>query len=406
MLRIDENKCIGCGLCVEICSFGAMKMNGKLPAVSDTCVFCGECEKICPTGAITMSKGNIKNSDFSEYKGIWAVMEINLQRKQLQKVSLELLSEARRLADILNQKVSAVLLCSEIPEGLEQSVAEVGCDQVYLVKNDLLEHYDTNLYSDTIIKLAQEYKPSSILFPATENGRDLAPRVSCGLQVGLTADCTSLDINADKNLVQIRPTYGGSIMAFIISANHRPQLASVRPNVLVVNKLKKTTDTKIIPVDIKIDESIQKVKLIKTVEKETVFKDVAEAEVIIAGGFGMGSADNFKKLQKLAVKLDAAVGASRKAVDEGWATIDIQVGQTGKTVAPELYIACGISGALQHTLGIKNAKRIIAINSDPTAPIFSVSDVAIMGDAAQVIDKLCELVEEYGKDILMGDKLK
>ena len=250
--------------------------------------------------------------------------------------------------------------------------------------------------------MARTYKPAGILFPATENGRDLAPRVSCRLQVGLTADCTALDIDTERNLVQIRPTYGGNIMASIISPDHRPQLASVRPNVLLVNQVKKPTDTKFIYVDMDMDAQKSKVQFIKAVEKENVFRDVGEAEIVIAGGYGIGSAENFRILQKLAVKMDAAVGATRKAVDEGWAPFDVQVGQTGKTVAPDLYIACGISGALQHTIGIKNAGHIISINADPAAPIFPMSDVAIMGDALQVLSSLCERMEKYGKDALTG----
>ncbi len=406
MIVVDNNKCVGCGLCTGACSFGAIKMQDKLPVISDGCVFCGECVKACPVGALMDDSVSVKKQDFGEYKGMWAVMEVNRERGQLQKVSLELLSEAKRLADMLGQKTSAVLLCDYVPEGFEENASKIGCDNVYIVKNDLLGQYDTERFTNAICALAREYKPAGILFPATENGRDLAPRVSCRLQVGLTADCTALDIDGERNMVQIRPTYGGNIMASIISPNHRPQLASVRPNVLLIHHAPKPADTKLVYVDMDMGTQNGRVKFLKAVEKENVFRDVGEADIVISGGYGIGSAENFRVLQKLAVRMDAAVGATRKAVDEGWAPFDVQVGQTGKTVAPELYIACGISGALQHTIGIKNAKHVIAINADPAAPIFAMSDVAIMGDAVQVLENLCGRVERYGRDALLADKVK
>lgn len=401
MIVVDKSKCVGCGLCAGACSFGAIEMQNKLPVITDTCVFCEECVKTCPVGALANDSIAAKKQNFAEYAGMWAIMEINRERGQLKKVSLELLSEAKRLADMLGETVSAVLLCKDAPADFEKNMEKIGCDKVYIIKNDLFEQYDTELFTNTVCTLAREYKPAGILFPATENGRDLAPRVSCRLQVGLTADCTALDIDAERNLVQIRPTYGGNIMASIISPNHRPQLASVRPNVLCVNYAKTPADTKFIYADMEIGAQNSKVTFLRAVEKDNVFRDVSEADIVISGGYGMGSLESFQMLQKLAVKMDAAVGATRKAVDEGWVPLDVQVGQTGKTVAPDLYIACGISGALQHTIGIKNAKHIISINADPAASIFKMSDVAILGDAKQVLCSLCDQVEKYGRNVLL-----
>ena len=390
MLIIDPEKCIGCGICARKCSFGALFMENKLPVVNDNCVYCGVCEQVCPVNAIKVPRTDSKMADFKDYHDIWAVMEINSELNQLKKVSLELLSEARKLADRLGEKVGAVLLCDKIPDGFARQVSEVGCDMVHIVRDDRLDKYETKVFANIIADLSRQYKPAGILFPATETGRDLAPRVSCCLRVGLTADCTALDIDEDKNLVQIRPTYGGNIMASIISPNHRPQLASVRPNVLCVVKRKKAANTIFINEKLDFGEYDSQVKFIESLEKDSVFKDVAEAEILIVAGFGIGSKENFKKIEKLAIKMNAAIGATRKVVDEGWAPFDIQVGQTGRTVAPDIYIGCGVSGALQHTIGIKNAKFKIAINTDPAAPIFGMCDVAVMGDCIEIAEMICQ----------------
>lgn len=390
MLNIDNGKCIGCGLCETACSFGSLTMENGFPVVNDSCVFCGECEKACPQGAITLPIKKEKTLGLEEYRNVWVVMEIDFDTGKLKKVSLELLSKARKLADDLSESVAALLLCDKIPVDFEIQVSEVGCDTVYLVKDRALKGYDSKLYSGIISKLSRDYKPAVILFPATENGRDLAPRVSCDLKAGLTADCTGLEIDEDRNLVQIRPTYGGNIMASIISPNHRPQLASVRPNVLSVVKQKKPSNT--VYITEKTEAGIYgcNAKFIKSVDKDAIYKDVAEAQILIVAGFGIGCRENFKKLEQLAIKMNAAIGATRKVVDEGWAPFEIQVGQTGKTVTPDIYIGCGVSGALQHTIGMKNAKLKIAINTDPAAPIFKMCDVAIMGDCVKVVESICK----------------
>jgi electron transfer flavoprotein alpha subunit/NAD-dependent dihydropyrimidine dehydrogenase PreA subunit len=393
MLKIDYEKCIGCGICETVCAFGSMKMENGLPVVDESCVACGECEKACPQEAISISGKSGKTSGFADHHDVWAVMEISAGHNRLKKVSLELLSEARKLADRLGEKVGAVLLCDEIPVDFARQIGEVGCDVVHIVKDGALKTYDTKIFSGIISDLSRACKPSVILFPATENGRDLAPRVSCVLQVGLTADCTGLDIDQDRNLVQVRPTYGGNIMASIISPNHRPQLASVRPNVLGIVKQKKPRDTIFINESIEAGQYGRNARFIESLEKDTVFKDVSEAQVLIVAGYGIGSKENFKKLEKLAVKMNAAIGATRKVVDEGWAPFEIQVGQTGKTVAPDIYIGCGVSGALQHTIGMKNAKYKIAINADPAAPIFGICDVAIMGDCVKTVERICEKLD-------------
>ncbi len=390
MIRIDSEKCIGCGMCQQSCFFGAIEMNGALPLVNEQCVFCGACKKACPADAIELPEQAGKPGDLSQYRDIWVFIETDADQTRLKKVSLELLSEARKLADRLGERVSAVLLCARIPERFEELISGVGCDTARVVQDEKLGVYDTNIFAGAVSDLARKHRPAGILFPATELGRDLAPRVSCELRVGLTADCTSLDLDEKRNLVQIRPTYGGNIMASIISPNHRPQLASIRPNVLSVVQAKKACKCVLVREELPMEKYTPKARYLGSVEKDVIFKDIVEAQILVVAGYGIGSKANFKKLERLAVKMNAAIGATRKVVDEGWAPFEIQVGQTGKTVAPDIYIGCGVSGALQHSIGIKNAKLKIAVNTDPAAPIFGISDVAIMGDCIEVSERLCE----------------
>jgi electron transfer flavoprotein alpha subunit len=400
MVHIDFNKCSRCGLCGKRCLFNAIVMAEGYPVIGDSCVFCGMCRDSCPKGAITIEiKTKISNGDFQKYTGLWVIMQIDGGLRKPKKVSYELLSEARKLGDRLDQKVSAVCLCRAAPEGMGSVLEEIGCDELLLVTDDLLEYYDTDVFTGIIAGLISRRRPSIVLFPATEDGRDLAPRVAGRLQVGLTADCTALDIDEEGRLVQIRPTYGGNIMASIITPYHRPQMASVRPNVFKVEAYNKKIKTEVVRPDFKVDPEAIRVKRAGIRRKEAVYKDVSEAEIVIAGGYGVGK-ENFKLLHELAVMTGAAVGATRKVVDEGWAPFDVQIGQTGKTVAPELYIAFGISGALQHSIGVKNSKKIIAVNNDPAAPIFFMSDVAILGDVRQVLQELVALADKRGKEVL------
>lgn len=391
MINLNRDICIGCGSCESSCPFGCVHIENDLPVFSDMCTSCGSCTEACPVGALSIPRKEVQ-IDVNDYKDVWVVLEIDKSRNQLRKASLELLSEARVLADHLGQHVGAIMICSEIPKKCEEQLQEVGCETLYLVCNKELAHYHTEKYANIVATLSNRYCPAVILFSATENGRDLAPRVSCTLQVGLTADCTDLDIDEKNNLVQIRPTFGGNIMASIISPNHRPQMASVRPNVLTVCPSEKQYPLDIIREDIAPDKGNSTAVLESVEEKVVAYKDVAEANIVVVAGYGVGSKENYKKIERFAIRINAAIGATRKVVDEGWASAEIQVGQTGKTIAPDLYIACGVSGALQHSIGIKNAKYKVAINTDPAAPLFQIADVAILGDCMEVIEKLDELI--------------
>ncbi len=384
MFIIDKKRCTACGLCLESCLFGAIDIKDGVAAISDSCVACGACIKECPQHAIYEEGGEVTGIDLDDYSGFMVVGEMD-KTYGVKKVTFELLSEARKLADKRNQDLSCLLLCGNLPDVEVDKIGKIGCNKIYLYEDSSLDHYSTDVYSQLVINAIAKYKPETVLFPATENGRDLAPCVACRLETGLTADCTELDINKDGNLLQIRPTYGGNILATIVTPKHRPQMASVRPNVMRIVERKRAEGCDVIRIDIEADSLYERVCYLGKKEKDIIYKDISDAQVIIAGGYGMKNADNFKWIYKVAAKLNAAVGASRKAVDEGWAPDDIQIGQTGKTIAPDLYIACGISGALQHSIGLKNAKKVISINNDPAAPIFALSDVALVGDATSIL---------------------
>lgn len=392
MITVDKNKCTGCGSCVSACMFGAVELREQVPYFTDACISCGACVGKCPEKALYLPEKAKKQEKPEEYKDVWVVLEADTEKQQLKKVSLELLSEARRLADLLGEKVGAVLLAEEMPENLEQTLSEVGCDYAHILLGKKYRYYDTMRYSKAAADLSVKHKPAVILLPATENGRDLAPRISCILSTGLTADCTALDIDEQKNLVQIRPTYGGNIMASIVSPDNRPQMASVRPNVFEVRETKEKRETRMYISRQETEAEEEGYTLTGVRELENAFQDVGEANIVIVAGYGVGSKENFKKIEKLALKMNAAVGATRKVVDEGWAPFDVQVGQTGKTIAPDLYIAFGVSGALQHMIGMKNARFKMAVNNDPAAPIFKLCDVPVLGDCAEVADALLKVI--------------
>ena len=392
MIRVNREKCTGCGECKEICSFGAINIEGNIPVFEDNCVFCGICSKKCPEQAIEISEKTKEITLNDDYKGIWVIGEIDRNRN-LSKVTLELLSEARKLAASKKENVEAVIIGKTIPEKIIKIISRTACNKILQLDCDG-SRYNADLFTEALFQAAKERKPEIILFPATVNGRDLAPRVACRLKTGLTADCTGLDLDEDGNLIQIRPTYGGSIMASIVTPNNRPQIASIRPNVMqVILAEQRKIDVEKMVVNSSIET--HRTEWIEIINKKVIYPDISEANVVIVGGYGMESKENFKLIYKIASLINASPGATRKSVDEGWALEEIQVGQTGKTVAPDIYIACGVSGALQHTIGMKRSKKIIAINQDPAAPIFSMCDVAILGNASDILQEMYEyLVKE------------
>lgn len=323
--------------------------------------------------------------NIADYNGVWVFAE---QREgHLEKVSLELLGEGRKIADKLGVKLTALLLGSGIKD-LGKGLRNHGADEVLVVDNKELEHYSTDGYTKVICDLVNKRKPGILFIGATFIGRDLGPRVAARLETGLTADCTSLDVDiTNGNLLATRPAFGGNLMATIVCPDHRPQMATVRPGVFEkLEEEEKEGGVEEIPVNLSSEDIRTKVLEIVKENKEIV--DISEANFIVAGGRGMGSQENFKLLYELAEALGGVVAASRAAVDKGWLDKAYQVGQTGKTVRPNIYIACGISGAIQHVAGMQDSDLIIAVNKDGSAPIMKIADYGIVGDIVKVIPQM------------------
>jgi electron transfer flavoprotein alpha subunit len=329
--------------------------------------------------------------NIEDYKGVWVFAE---QRQGvLQKVSLELLGKGRDIADELGVELTAVLLGDNVGK-LAKDLVAFGADKVIVANSELLKDYTTDGYTKVICDLAKERKPAIIFIGASFVGRDLGPRVAGRLVTGLTADCTGLDIDKDtKNLLMTRPAFGGNLMATIECADHRPQMATIRPGVF--EKLVKDENKKGVIEEVKFE--LKKEDIRTTVEEVTKsikdIIDIGEAKIIVSGGRGAGSKETFTLLNELAEVLGGTIGASRGAVDKGWADKAYQVGQTGKTVRPVLYIACGISGAIQHLAGMQDSDYIIAINKDANAPMMKAADLALVGDLNKIIPEMISQIK-------------
>lgn len=386
---INNELCVGCVACVAACPFGAIEMAQDKARITEGCTACGACVDNCPVEAISReTETQYAGIDKNEYKDVWVYVEV--AAGGLRNVGLELLGQGRKLADQTGQKLAGVLIGKGVA-GLAKEIFAAGADRVYLVEADELSHYNTDGYTITLVDLINTYKPSVILMGATNDGRDLGPRVACRVGTGLTADCTDLGIDESTGLVAwTRPAFGGNIMATILCPEHRPQMGTVRPSVF----------KKPVPDAGKTGEIIRVASTVKPADIRTALLDVIrvctaacnleEAEIIVSGGRGLGSPGNFTLIEELADVLGGAVGASRAAVDAGWKPALHQVGQTGKTVGPKIYFACGISGAIQHLAGMSSADIVIAINKDPDAPIFKMADYGIVGDVLEVLPILTQ----------------
>ena len=421
-IEILKDKCTGCGLCFKSCPYDAFEFEaydgnklGRVAKVNSKCSFCNQCLTACKFGAIQEIK-DTEVVDLSAYKHVWVFAE---QRKgKLMNVALELIGEGKRLAKEISDDTDtcAVLVGNNI-DHLAAECFAYGADKVYMIQDPLLETYTTDGYTKAITDAIHAYKPEIVLYGATHIGRDLAPRIAARCNTGLTADCTRLDVKVssyidfakkkttldtstlDPNdpstgIKQTRPAFGGNLMATIICPKTRPQMSTVRPGVMQKREKVEGATGEIInykPQLTKDDIHGQVVEVVKSA-KELV--SLTDADIICSGGRGLGDASGFELIKKFADKVGGVVGSSRAAVDAGWIDHSHQVGQTGTTVKPKIYFACGISGAIQHLAGMQTSDVIVAINKDPDAPIFEVADFGIVGDLYKVIP---EIIAEWDK---------
>ena len=356
--------------------------------------------------------------NFEEYKNVWIFAE---QRNgKLMNVSLELVGEGKRLSEEIGEgcKTCAVLIGSDV-EYLSEELYEYGADKGYLLDHKLLTHYTTDGYAKVMTEAIEEYKPEIVLFGATHIGRDLAPRIAARLNTGLTADCTRLDIKTSsymdylkanttasltgldreddsKGLKQTRPAFGGNLMATIVTPNTRPQMATVRPGVMAKAERKKGAKGELERVKVSLEDKDIRVEVLEVIKAAKEAVSLTDAKIICSGGRGLGGPEGFELIEALADKVGGVVGASRAAVDAGWIDQSHQVGQTGTTVKPEIYFACGISGAIQHQAGMSGSKIVIAINKDPECPMMKIADYAIEGDLKKVIPEIIQAWDLVG----------
>jgi len=387
---VDRSKCTGCESCIGVCPYEAIVIKEGKAFITEYCQMCMNCLSVCPEGAIfEVKEAPSKIEDLSSYRGVWVFAEA--REGEIAPVSFELLGSGRGLADALGVELSAVLF--GMPESQALELIKWGANRVYYSDAEILRSFNDEPYSAVLSALINEHRPEIVLAGATPIGRSFIPRVAARLGTGLTADCTSLEIEeGTRNLIQIRPAFGGNIMAAIVCPHRRPQIATIRPRVMKPGTYEPHREGKVIKIEV--GNIFSRTKVIERVKESSGSVNLQEADVIVAGGRGMSGQKGFALLEELAELLGGVVGASRAAVDEGWVPYSRQVGQTGKTVCPKIYIACGISGAVQHLVGMQSSDIIIAINKNPDAPIFNVATYGIVGDVFEVVPALIKRLKE------------
>ena len=394
-IEVIGDKCVGCGLCIKACPFGAIALEESVAVISDSCTLCGACVDSCKFQAIVLRKMHRGAEGIEEYRGVWVFAE---QKKgKVQGVAFELLGAGRKLAAARDTYLAAVVI-GEGLEGEAQKLIASGADRVFLIENSGLGTFLDEPYARILARLIREQKPEIVLTGATAIGRSFIPRVAAELETGLTADCTGLEIDPEKGLLlQTRPAFGGNIMATIVTPEHRPQMATVRHKVMKEAVPDPARAGEIVRVAVGPEDLASRTRMLSSVDEASATVNIADADLIVSGGRGLKGPEHFSLLTELAQVLGGAVGASRAAVDAGWVPYSRQVGQTGKTVQPKVYIACGISGAIQHVTGMKGSEVIVAINEDPDAPIFQIADYGIVGDLYEVIPRILEELGDGGR---------
>ncbi len=387
------NKCTGCGLCVPSCPFAAIRLQNDQPTIDlDTCNLCAACVDACPYEAIQIHRTLAAVPALNDYRNVWVFAE--QKRGLIQPVVYELLGEGRKLAETLNMSLCAVLF----GEGVQSRISDLtsrGADRVYLIDRPELAYFQDEPYANLLTELIRRHKPAIVLYGATSIGRSLAPRVAVEVNAGLTADCTELSVMPETGqLLQTRPTFGGNIMATIISPDHRPQMATVRHKVMKEAAVVEGRQGETVVEQIADTLLNSRTKRLRFEAEQETTTNITEANIIVSGGRGLQKPENFRLIRELAQVLGAGVGSSRAAVDSGWIPYSHQVGQTGKTVCPKIYIACGISGQIQHLAGMSSSDLIVAINKDKEAPIFKVANYGLVGDLFEIVPLL---IREFKK---------
>jgi electron transfer flavoprotein alpha subunit len=432
---VAKEGCIGCEQCLAVCPADAIRMENGLAVVDPAlCTGCEKCVTSCPASVISMSGGapaepakppveRAKAAALAKAPAaaavpaagrapeVWVFVEHSGGRPAL--VSWELLGKGRELADALGGRVCSVLLGHQVDALIGEAFA-YGADKVYCIDDPVLAHYRTQAYLHGVLRLVRRHHPEVMLLGATTMGRDLAGAVATSLQTGLTADCTGLSIDPQSKLLeQTRPAYGGNIMATILCEQRRPQMATVRPRVMPLPLRVEGRTGTVVREELDLAEEQVLVRLLEYAREEAgEVTRIEDANVLVSGGRGLGGPEGFRMLQELADAIGGCVSGSRAAVDQGWIAHERQVGQTGKTVRPKLYIACGISGAIQHLVGMQTSDVIVAINRDPNAPIFGVATFGLVGDVYEIVPALtraclarltCALREQAGSGATGGE---
>jgi electron transfer flavoprotein alpha subunit len=394
MLKVDPQKCTGCGECETSCAFDAIHVqNNVAVVVQEACTACGICVDGCPEGALELrNEKDLPSSDLAAWRGIWVIAEC--KNGILAPVTLELLAKSMELSSKLDTEVTAVLMGYRVEPKAEKLISH-GADKVLVVDHPELASFTDEVYGNILSDLAIKEKPEIILAGATSIGRSYIPKVATILETGLTADCTALNIRTeDRALIQTRPAFGGNLLATIVCSRHRPQMATVRPHVMKANPPDATRKGEVI--HIRPEENLlhHRVRVLESVKEQVTGPKLNEAKVIVTVGRGFEEKKNIELAKELANLLKGAVGATRAAVDAGWLSARNQIGQTGITVSPKLYMACGVSGAIQHIVGMQGSEIIVAINKDVEAPIFDIATYGLVGDVKEILPLLIQNIRK------------